>query len=69
MQKERKNRQVSKVSKKKKKKRKKKRKDSPCFLAIILKFKREKFSRSIVELGLATINILLHTFVCLDLIV
>jgi hypothetical protein len=50
-------------------KEKKRRKDSPCFLAIILEFKREKFSRSIVELGLATINILLHTFICLDLIV
>jgi hypothetical protein len=49
-------------SKVKKKKKKKRRKDSPCFLVIIIKFKREKFSRSIVELGLATINILFHIF-------
>jgi hypothetical protein len=47
---------------KKEKEKKKRRKDSPCFLAIIHKFKREKFSRSIVKLGLATINILFHIF-------
>jgi hypothetical protein len=51
------------------KRKKREEKNSPCFLAIILKFKREKFSRSIIELGLATINILFHTCICLDLIV
>jgi hypothetical protein len=66
MQKEKK---IDKCPKQSKKRKKKRRKDSPCILAIILKFKREKILRSIVELGLATINILFHTIVCFDLIV
>jgi hypothetical protein len=34
-----------------------KKKDSPCSLTFISKFKREMLLRSIVELGLATINV------------
>jgi hypothetical protein len=50
-------------------KKKKRREEKIAHVFFILKFKRENFLRGIVELGLATINILFHTFICLDLIV
>jgi hypothetical protein len=66
-----KNRQVSEVSKQwvldarlKKRREKKRIKHSPCFLTFVSKFKREKIPRSIVELGLATINIHLIPYTC-----
>jgi hypothetical protein len=40
------------------------RKDSPCSLTFISKFKREMLLKSIVELGLATINIHLIPYTC-----
>jgi hypothetical protein len=46
------------------KKEEKRIKDSLCFLTFVSKFKREKVPRSIVELGLAAINIHLILYTC-----
>jgi hypothetical protein len=47
-----------------KRREKKRRTNSPRFLTFVSKFNREKISRSLVELGLATINIHLISYTC-----